>query len=192
MPRPFEDYTNQFFWSFKRMDNVNYNYLILERLYKSKHNDDGSSLYIKPILITLVAIVECALYDFIERIQDHVSDTIPNLKEDIISEIKSKQNINVFSRVIAQVRKQNLLRAESGDTIYDDLELLNNIRNRVHIEDIWRQLDKDEPKIFTETNLKLGEATLEKVFEVLCNVYPRRWHIANPILMADFPRLWSI
>lgn len=189
MSRPFEDYTNQFFWNFKRMDNVNYNYKILEKLYKARSNDNNSTEFIKPISVIIISIVECVLYDFIERIQDHVNDKIPNLQEDIISEIKNKQ-INVFSKIIVQVKKQNLLRAGNDNQIYEDLEFLCNLRNRVHIEDIWRQLDKDEPKIFTDQNLKLAEKVLEEVLEILCNVYPRKWHIENPILMADFPRLW--
>lgn len=186
MSNSFGDYTAQFFWSFKRMDNVNYNFRIMKLLYAEKKKNQNP-LFIKPIMIILISIIECMLYDFIIRIQTHATDKIPNLEEDMINEIKNKE-IDQFEAIIAQIRKQNLLRASTTSNVYSDLDLLRKMRNRVHIQDTAKDLDKDDYNVFTEGNLKLAEKILERVCEVLCNVYPRGG--STPLLMADFPRIW--
>ena len=186
MPNSFENYTNQFFWDFKRMDNVNYNFRIVELLYAEKKKSNNP-LFIKPIMITLISIIECMLYDFIIRIQAHSADTIPNLEQDIINDIKEKE-IDQFEVIIAQVKKQNLLRAASTSNVYSDLDLLRKIRNRVHIQNTQQELNRDDYNVFISASLQLAEKMFERVCEVLCNVYPR-WG-KQPLLMADFPRPW--
>ena len=186
MPNSFEDYTGQFFWDFKTMDNVNYNFKIVELLY-AKKKETNNLLFIKPITITLISIIECMLYDFIIRVQTHNADKIPNLEQCIIDSIKMK-DIDQFETIIAQVKKQNLLRANPSSNVYANLDLLRKIRNRVHIQNIKQDLDKDECDVFTQSNLELAEKMLERVCEVLCNVYPR-WK-KQPLLMSDFPRVW--
>jgi hypothetical protein len=187
MPRSFKDYTGQFFWNFKRMDNVNYNFRILEILYSARKQNKNNALLIKPIIIIIISIMECMLYDFIERIQGHTADRIPNLAESIISYIRGKK-IDDFEKIIRQIEKQNLLRASISDTIYSDLDLLRKIRNRVHIQDKEHQLDKDDYSVFNEENLHLAERTFERLCEILCNTYPR-WN-KQPLPMSDFPRPW--
>jgi len=187
MPNLFEDYTDQFFWDFKRMDNVNYNFRIAELLYDAKKKESDNPLFIKPITIILISIIECMLYDFIMRVQTHSADTIPNLGQDIIDDIKKKE-IDQFEVIIAQVKKQNLLRASSTSSVYSDLDLLRKIRNRVHIQNTRQDLSEEDYDVFTSKNLQLAERMIERVCEVLCNVYPR-WG-RQPLLMVDFPRPW--
>ena len=127
------------------------------------------------------------LYDFIIRVKTHNADRIPNLEQSIIDDIRTKE-IDQFEVIIAQVKKQNLLRAFSTSNIYLDLGLLRKIRNRIHIQNVRQELDKDDYDVFAEDNLKLAEKMLERVCEVLCNVYPR-WN-RQPLLMIDFPRPW--
>lgn len=186
MSNSFEDYTGQFFWDFKRMDNVNYNFRILEFLYAEKRKSNNP-LFIKPITIILISIIECMLYDFIVRVQTHSADIIPNLEQDIINDIRGKE-IDQFEVIIAQIKKKNLLRVSPTSAVYADLDLLRKIRNRIHIQDTQQELDKDDYNVFTSGNLELSEKIFERVCEVLCNVYPR-WE-KQPLLMADFPRLW--
>jgi hypothetical protein len=188
MPNSFKNYTAQFFWDFKRMDNVNYNFKIIELLYIEKKKNNNNPLFIKPIIIILISIIECMLFDFIIRVQTHRNDKIPNLEQDIIDDIKGKE-VDQFEVIIAQIEKQNLLRAPPDEfTVYSDLKRLRQIRNRIHIQDTKQDLDKDDYNVFTESNLRLAEKMLERVCEVLCNVYPR-WG-KRPLLMADFPRPW--
>jgi len=187
MPNSFKDYTGQFFWDFKKMDNVNYNFRIVELLYTEKKKSNNP-LFIKPIIIILISIIECMLYDFIIRVQTHNTDEIPNLEQDIIDYIKTKE-IDQFEVIVAQVKKQNLLRASPTSYVYSDLDLLRKVRNRIHIQNTQQELKRDDYNVFTEENLQLAEKIFERVCEVLCNVYPR-WE-KQPLLMADFPRPWA-
>lgn len=189
MTRPFKDFSDQFFWNFKRMDNVNYNFKIVEFLYASKKVNNGSNYFNKSIIILIIAIIECALYDFILRINQHSSDSLPNLPQKIVSFFRDKvRETDELKALISQIRSQNLLRVPINDTLYDDLEHLRKVRNRIHIQNKYSVLDKDEYKVFTELELKKTQECLEKVYDALCNIYPR-WH-NHPISMSEFPRPW--
>ncbi|MDP3947571.1 MAG: hypothetical protein Q8Q41_02675, partial [bacterium] len=58
----------------------------------------------------------------------------------------------------------------------------------VHIQNKYQVLDKDEFRVFTESELQKTQECLEKVYDALCNIYPR-WR-KQPIPMNDFPRPW--
>jgi len=188
MPRPFSEYTGQFFWDFKRMDNVNYNFSIVEILYTAKKANRNNTHFNKPITILLIAMIECMLYDLIIRIRTHMNDPFPNMNWSIVSFFRGKRETDELKVIITNIQAQNLLRANPGDTIYADLEHLRCVRNRVHIQNRWNTLDRDEPRVFTDAELQTAEQCFEKVCEVLCNVYPR-WN-KQPLPMVDFPRPW--
>ncbi len=189
MLKPFSEYTSQFFWDFKKMDNVNYNFEIVELLYRGKEQNNNDKHFNKPILIIIVAIIECMLYDFVVRIQTHRSDTIPNLASAIILFFRNAKETDELKILIPRLQQQNLLRAGPTDTLYADLEELRRLRNRVHIQNKFYLLDKDEYNVYTDEKLKLAEVVFERVCEVLCNVYPR-WS-KQPLPMSDFPRPWK-
>lgn len=188
MARPFSDYTNVFFWDFKRMDNTNYNFEIIEILYAAKKQSNNERRFNKPITLILVSIIECIIYDFVRRVTEHSNEKIPNLDDDIVSDTRAK-SLDQLEPLIAHIRKNNLLRISGNDSIYDDLEHLRKVRNRIHIQNTQQQLDRDEPDVFISDNLSLAEKCLERVCEVLCHVYPR----PNQAFcsMSDFPRVWA-
>lgn len=187
MLRKFSDYTNVFFWSFKRMDNANYNFQIVEILCGAKKRNSNNLLFNKPIIVLIVSIIECVLYDFIQRVNEHSAETIPNLEEAIVLDTKAKI-LDQLEPLIAHVQKNNLLRTTPGDNIYSDLDHLRQVRNRIHIQNAQQQLDKDEYNVFTNENLRIAGETLERVCEVLCHVYPRPNRDFVP--MSDFPHPW--
>lgn len=189
MARPFSDFINVFFWDFKRMDNTNYNFKILEILYKAKEQSQNSVLFNKPIIISLLSIIECILYDFVKRVSEHRSETIPNLDEFAISEGRGKNFEDQLETLIAYVRKHNLLRVSEEKPLYDDLDFLRKVRNRLHIQNSQNLLARDEYRVWTESNLRKTETMLERLCEVLCHVYPRPNR--NFCSMSDFPRLWD-
>src|SRR3989304_8235025 len=90
MFRPFSDYTNVFFWDFKRMDNVNYNFGIAEILYKAKKQNGNDCRLNKPIILTIVSTIECILYDFVRRVNEHRNEIIPNLDDAIVLDTRAK------------------------------------------------------------------------------------------------------
>ncbi len=196
MSREFKDYTSQFFWSFKRMDNVNYNFSIVEMLYKAKKHYNDDEYFNKPIIVLLLAIIECCLYDFFMRITGHTQDPLPNLKKSIISFFKLTKETDELKKLIDRIRSHNLFGIDSSNTLYKDLDHLRKIRNRVHIQNRNHELDidkdtdryRDEIFIFTDDTLLLAENSFEKVIEILCNNHPR-WH-KKPLPMKEFPRPW--
>lgn len=189
MPKKsFDDFTNIFFWDFKRMDNVNYNFSIVEILYKDRKINGDNRLYNKPITVILVSIIECILYDFVQRVTQHSREAIPNMEEAIIDDTRAKE-LDMLEPLIAHTKKCNLLRAGQDDNIYDDLDLLRKVRNRVHIQNTSKQLDKNEYGVYTDENRKLAEGCLIRVCEVLCHVYPRPNR--EFLSMSYFPEPWS-
>lgn len=187
MSRPFSDYTNVFFWDFKKMDNVNYNFGIVEKLYTVKKQNGSNSFFNKPIIIAILSIIECILYDFVRRVNEHSNEKIPNLDDAFVANTKIK-TLEHFEPLIVHIKKNNLLRISNKDSIYDELDHLRKVRNRIHIQNIQQQLDRDECNVFTEDNLKLAEKSLERICEILCHVYPRPDR--EFCSMSDFPRPW--
>lgn len=187
MSRQFSDYTGQFFWDFKKMDNVNYNFKILEALYLAK-KQNNSPLFNKPIIVVAMAIIECSLYDFLCRIHGRVSDSLPNIDAATLAYLENSNQTDELRKIIPIIECQNLLRVPAGDNIYGDLEHLRVVRNRIHIQNRFNSLVADESDIFTDINLHKVERCIERVCGVLCNVYPR-WS-KMPLPMKDFPRPW--
>ncbi len=188
MAKPFSDYTEQFFWDFKRMDNVNYNFEIVELLYKAKIDNGNDKHFNKPIIIHLVGIIECILYDFEGRIRGFRNDPFPSITPEEVEYVRSEKYTDELKKLIPRFKEQNLLRVASGETLYDDLEHLRKVRNRVHIQNRYGTAPRDEINAFTNTELVKTQECFEKVCNVFCNVYPR-WN-KNPMPMEDFPRPW--
>lgn len=171
------------------MDNVNYNFQIVEALYAAKRANANNPLFNKPILITLVSMIECMLYDVICRVQQHRYDPFPNITQPIIDYFRGISETDELKKIVARVQSQNLLQIAPGQTLYLDLDRLRVIRNRLHIQNRYGSLPRDEIHAFTNTNLSMAEQSFERVCEVLSNTYPR----GNPpaqIPMTDFPRPW--
>lgn len=170
------------------MDNVNYNFEIVELLYSAKKANGNNKRFNKPILILLMAIIECAIYDFVCRINQHRYDSFPNITKSVISHFRNSKDSDELKVLIPRMRSQNLFLATPTDTIYSDLEHLRNVRNRLHIQNKYNTLAPDENRVFRDKELELAQECLEKVFDTFCNVYPR-WN-NQPISMQDFPRPW--
>ena len=116
MSRPFSDYTNVFFWNFKRMDNVNYNFEIVEILYKSKKQNGNNNYFNKPIILIIISMIECILYDFVRRVNEHSNEIIPNIDSTVVFDTRTKI-IDQLEPLIAYIRKNNLLRISGNDSI---------------------------------------------------------------------------
>src|SRR5258708_20379948 len=139
--RPFSEYADLFFWDFKRMDNVNYNFQILVMLCKSKKEKRNNQHFNKSILLQIVSIIECILYDLIRRIDEHSHEKIPFLDPTAISQTKSKV-LDEFNAIISHIKKHNYLDMPKGGKLYDELEILRLLRNRIHIQNHPNKLDR--------------------------------------------------
>jgi len=188
------DYINGvFMWSYKKGDNIIYNFDILWALYKAKkHYPEAEMLYNKPITITIVSIIECVLDDFINRIQQHTADPLPNITTSIVKDFKYKgegqslaiKKLSKFTHYIDMSKKHKIF--GDNENIYVALHFLRDVRNKVHIQ-ISRE---DENMTFDEKSLKLSEEVLEHIIKTMVEKYPRNKICQTKLINFPFP--WNI
>jgi hypothetical protein len=164
--------TGTFMWSFKKGDNIIYNFEVLWELYRAKKSAHPvyKSYFNKPIILIIVAIIECVLDDFVDRVQEHRYDKVPNVTPKEIAEFRAK-TLEKFTHYIAAARKYNLF--DRSDKFYDALDYLRDVRNRLHIQNQKYRLDADEHRVFTDSNLAKAERVMEIVLETMMRKYPR-------------------
>ena len=161
---------SNFVGNFKIGDNIEYNCEILKHLYKCLNNSkrlEKKYLY-KPIIITIISIIEAMLYDFIEiRIVTYTNEGVKNISNDILESIREKR-INGMSQYIDCIEKHNLF----GKRGYKTLDELRKLRNRIHIQNL-KHFELDEEEVFNETRKVSSEKMLEKIVKFLSTKYPR-------------------
>ncbi len=74
----FEDYLKVIFWDYKRRDNGDYNFKIIESMIDSI-KDSSEYCYYKPIFLIISSIIECLLYDVLKKIYEHRYEKVLNL-----------------------------------------------------------------------------------------------------------------
>ncbi len=115
-----------FVGSFKVGDNMIYNANILCELVRQ--NEAG--LFYKPIILQSGAIIETALQQIIFRAQKFNREGVPNIAEADRKEIENKK-IERFAAIISVMKKYKILDA-LGPDLYEELEELRKIRNKIH------------------------------------------------------------
>jgi len=168
------------------MDNVNYNFQIVEKLFETKKVEQELLLN-KPIFILIVSIIECTLYDLLRRVKEHRKEIIPGLDRKSINDTRNKVT-DELSPIISHIQKHNYLQIKTGDTLYEDLDNLRKIRNRIHIQNRSAHNPIDEYQVWSDANLNLAGKTLERIYKVLCLSYPRP--NKEFISFSVFPRPW--
>jgi hypothetical protein len=187
--RMFSEFMSVFFWGYKRMDNVNYNYEILAKLCDAKKAASGSAYFNKPICLQMLSIVECILYDFIRRVSEHSREQIPNLDQNLIKKTKLKK-LEDINKIVEHMQKHGYLDVSQNKTLYADWKKLRTLRNRIHIQNRHATGDADENKLWTDTNVKLAGRFLEEIVSVLVLKHPRPG--STTTTMAEFPKPWNI
>lgn len=138
----FTIHTSKFFWDFKRMDNAEYNFIIVENLIQASLSydsteEDQQRYFFKPIIIIMTSIIECTIYDFLLKIQLHHYEKIPNLSQKDIDSIK---NIDIPHKLA------------SFNEICKKYEFLRTMNANIYIESI----SKIQKEIVHETKLIYG------------------------------------
>ena len=174
---------------FKTGDNINHNLLVLKVLYEKYELATSAEkrLLCKPITILLISIIEAALHDFHVRCSKFTWERVTNLADGVASYIQGKK-LSKLSQYIQSAKKHDLFSNVDG-ALYEDLELLSKLRNRVHIQNENKDLEPDEFNAFTLERKKMSEVTLERVIKVLALKYPRPDHIAGYV--KDFQLPWE-
>ena len=73
------------------------------------------------------------------------------------------------------MEEYELLGPQSAAGIYELLRRFGDMRNRVHIENYYGNLERDESKVFTDARLATLESLLSSLWERMTMVYPRPW-----------------
>lgn len=168
-----------FIWSFKKGDNILYNFEILDELYGARRKSAKKHLFTKPIILIIAAIIECILEDFIWRIKQHSYEKIPNLSQEVIKDFKyvnkgghfEIKELKKFNHFIDHVKKHQIFGILK--ITYDTMDLIRKLRNRLHIQNSKGDLDKDENMIFNEPNLHNSQKLLQLILTKMFRDYPR-------------------
>lgn len=187
----FSDYTSVVFWDFKRRDNVEYNFTIIEILIADiSNNHQLHNFYYKPIFITIMAIIECTIYDFLCRIQEHVHEKISLNAEDIdnIKNLNLPAKLKNYNDIC---KKYKLFGEENPSGICQSIEALLETRNRIHIQNDKHLIPADERYLWTSELVKYAGRTMKELFLFLSVNYPRPGHIHDEPQLDSFPTPWD-
>ena len=89
-----------------------------------------------------VSILECVLYDFLTRVQEHSNEKIANLSDEEIFLIKDKELPNALSNYIDLCKKHKIF--SSVNNIHKEMYDLCDYRNRVHIQNLKKKTPDKE------------------------------------------------
>jgi hypothetical protein len=162
----------RFIGSFKIGDNISYNARIVCDLY-SATEAIGSKRLFKPKIVFNVSLIDAVFYDFIRRVRSHSAefkylddDTRKKLRDIDISKLDTfKKHLNKF-------RHYKLI--GNHPSLYDEIDELNKLRNRVHIQNEKGVFQKDDAAAFTTKRLRQAERCTEFVLKYVSVNYPRK------------------
>lgn len=165
---------SNFIGNFKLGDNINHNLEVLHLLYR--HYQDAEieeqRLLCKPIILLIASIVEAVLYDLHNRIQTFTVEGVQNVAAAAMDAIRLSK-IDDFSKYIASAKKRNFFDETNGE-LYDQLEDLRKLRNRIHIQNEKNHFEPDEIAAFTPERKSVAEMALEKTLRKMATRFPRR------------------
>ena len=180
-------YSSGFVGSFKLGDNIVHNFEILRELYAIQKTGTQAQAEIlrKPIVVIIGSIAEAILYDlYVVKISSFTREGVPNIPQAALDEIRTK-TIDEFAIYISNARSNSLL----GTTVelYDALDELRKLRNRVHIQNAKGHFEPDEPVAFSEKRQRDAETTLEQLIDHMCKNHLRT---KSRQCVADFELPW--
>lgn len=173
-------------WNFKVYDNIEYNLDILFEINHLRSQSPKPLLLNKLILIEIVSIIECVLLDFLDRLDTATNHFPDNIKFESRYEIKKNISKKIFERKGQKYLKiKNYNFSELVDfyqrfsllgeniSIYDNLREVSIIRNRVHIYNYHKVLERDEVEVYAADRVKKAEKLLETILTYFSSTYKR-------------------
>jgi hypothetical protein len=164
---------SKFIGDFKIGDNINHNLRIPEVMYKryAEASDAEKRLLCKPIVVMLVALIDAVFYDLHKRIKTFTREGVENIIASSIEYIRTRKKMDDLEKYIA---KKHGLIEPSNDKLYDDLDELRKLRNRIHIQNTKDYPPRNEYDAFTSDKKLLAEKAVEKTFRVMATKYARK------------------
>jgi len=181
-------YSSGFIGNFKLGDNIVRNLAILRELYEVQNSGthEQAELMRKPIVILIGAVAEALLYDlYVVKIAKFTSEGVPSIPQKMLVEIRTK-TIDEFARYISNAKSKSLLGKASN--LYDSLEELRKLRNRIHIQNAKNHFEPDESIAFSVKRQRDAETTLEQLISYMVNNHMRS---INKQHVADFVLPWN-
>jgi hypothetical protein len=172
---------SNFIGDFKVGDNLVYNAGLLCALHKN--NDDGDLN--KMIVVQVGSILEAALGQIIYRAQNFNREGVPNIAEADRKQIEGKK-IDKLNSIIDVMRKYGML-DELGGGIYDDLHNLRKHRNKIHIQDDYENVPRDEGVAFTADMCSWSLDLCARVLLHLSQKFPRPLDVAAYVEPLQIP-----
>ena len=177
---------DNFFGDFKLGDNVQYNLEVLRGLYSAQAQaGDSGRFFRKPITILLASIAEALLYDLFWRMKHHTREGVPNVIDDVLVEERERTR-DKFKTLIDGAKKHHLF-ADEGDGIYDRLDRLREVRNRIHIQNSNAKLERDELDVYTEERQKEAERAVEGVLRQMAIKHQRSTNAQGYVGELELP-----
>ena len=176
-----------FIGNFKLGDNINHNLEILSYLYQRQADpkDPDSWLLRKPIIVSIGSICEALLHDLHCRMETFTIEGVSGIATSVLAYVRGK-NIDKFDHYISSAQKHSLLGAPS-EPIYEELDKLRRLRNRVHIQNDKSHFELDESEAFSAARQVSAEQALEKLVKVISKNHPRPAHAAGFVGDFNFP-----
>jgi hypothetical protein len=164
---------SDFICIFKIGDNINYNLKVLKLLYSTEANssNENKCFFCKPIIIIIASICEAILYDFHLRIRANTYEGILNLANTAIERIRSKK-IDEFEKYIASARKNELFEPKNS-SLYEKMDELRKLRNRIHIQNKKGHFEANEIDAFRIERKIMAEKILEQIIKQMNKKYYR-------------------
>jgi hypothetical protein len=165
---------SRFVGNFKTGDNINHNLQVLALLYQhfEQETPQNKRLLCKPIVISLVSIIDAVLYDLHYRIREFKNEGVRNILNRSRDDIRNVKKMERLEATIVSARKHGLIEP-AGDAFYDTLQALRELRNRVHIQNIKRHFPPNEGDAFTEARKLDAEKSVEKTLKIMARKYAR-------------------
>ena len=174
-------FNTSFVRSFKTGDNIALNVesiALMHRIRAELPEHEAWKLN-KSIVIAAASIIEACLFELVQRARFNTREGIPNISQKHLDAIrKTKKDGLQFCVAIA--REMKFLGPASGE-IYNDLNDLVKLRDRIHIQNKWKHSPKCEKLAFNSESVLVAERCLEKVLVCLSRKYPRNMCYTPPL-----------
>ena len=178
-----------FIGNFKLGDNILHNLEILAYLYQCQVTASTRERHLlrKPITILIGSVCEAVLHDLHLRMRTYTIEGVTGIPANVLSYVRGKK-LDKFELYISSARKHSLLGPKTDD-IYDALEELRKLRNRIHIQNEKDHFEADESKAFSKARQISAEQTLENILKLISAKHPRPTAVKRHV--ADFQLPWN-
>ena len=135
----------------------------------------------KPIILIAVSIVEAAIYDFLDRVNNFKREGVSTLPARVIAHFQAKK-VDKLATYIVHLKKHSIL-DDAAFNIYEILDELTKLRNRIHIQNEKNHFAQNDYDAFSPARLRKSEQCLEFTLRTLSDNHSR----TNPQAIGHVP-----